>query len=146
MLNFIKIILKNLFNIKDKNYYSPLQYEIEYEKKSLPPWDEIIEMCYDKQLGGYDDAIEKVIYSKSKDFRAIILRTSTNIYTVSYEKLYPWDEEDKYEMSEYWSGGLPGYWGGFSTSAIGTKSFYDSLKTAEREIFSIPEFRSEIYG
>lgn len=141
MIKFLIRIIQYIFNKKDKNYYAPLQYEIEYEKKPLPPWEEIVEMCYDKQLDCYEDYMEKVIYSKSKDFRAIIFKTSTDIYTVSYEKLYPWDEEDEYEMIEYWSGGLPGYWGGFSTSAVSTNSFYDSLKTAEREIFSMPEFK-----
>lgn len=138
MIKFLKRIIQYLFNKKDENYYAPLQYEIEYEKKTLPPWEEIVEMCYDKQLDCYEDYMEKVIYSKSKDFRAIIFKTSTDIYTVSYEKLYPWDEEDKYEMIEYWSGGLPGYW---ESTGDGMTSFYGSIQTAEKEIFLTPQFR-----
>ncbi len=141
ILKLIKGIFQNLFKIKDKNCYSPLHNEIEYEKNPLPPWEEIIEMCYDKQLDCYGDEVVKVIYSKPKDFRAIILKASTGIYTVSYEKLYPWDSDNEYEMFEYWSGGLPGCWEPFCDGSFATSSFYDTLKTAEKEVFSMPQFQ-----
>lgn len=135
MLNFIKIILKNLFNIKDKNYYAPLQTEIE-EKVTVPTWEEVVEKCYGQEVSLIPNyTVEKVIYTKTKDFRVIIYKKKDMYFTI-YERLYAWDEDElQYGCN------LPGYWcpTGENTSV------FDSIKTAEREIYSMPQFKEQKY-
>ena len=138
MINFFKMIFRYLFNKKDKNYYAPLQYEIKYEKMPLPPWEEIIEMCYDQGLSNlHDYTIEKVFYSNEKDVRAIIYKKK-DMYFIIREKLYAWDKDDEYEINEYLSGkGLPGYWFPIDNGV----SVFDSIESAEKEVFSMAGFK-----
>ena len=140
-MSFIKILI-NLFK-KNKPYNAPLRYEYEaqYEKSSLPAWEEIIEKCYEKEVSNiFGYIVEKVIYSKAKDFRAVIYKKKDMYFTI-LERLYAWNEEDEYEINEYLSGnGLPGYWFPIDNGV----SVFDSIEAAEREIFSMSEFENEI--
>lgn len=140
MLKMLKRIIK--FFHKNENYYAPLQYEIEYEKKPLPPWEEIVEMCYGQGLSNLSDyTIEKVFYANAKDFRAVIYKKK-DMYFIIYERLFAWDDEDEYEINEYLSGkGLPGYWFPIDNGI----SVFDSIETAEKEILSMSEFNKPKY-
>lgn len=142
MINFFKIIFRCLFGKKDKNYYAPLQYETKYEKKSLPPWEEIVEKCYGKEVSDICEyTVEKVIYAKAKDFRAVIYKKK-DMYFIICEQLYAWDEEDEYEINEYLSGkGLPGYWFPIDNGV----SVFDSIEMAEKEIFAMSQFKEPKY-
>lgn len=108
------------------------------DKISLPPWEEIIEMCYGQGVSNICEyTVEKVIYTNTKDFRAVIYKKK-DMYFIICERLYAWDEEDEYEINEYLSGdGLPGYWFPIDNGV----SVFDSIETAEKEIFSMPNFK-----
>ena len=132
MLKLIERILS--FFHKNKNHNSSLQYD----KTLLPPWEEIVEMCYGQGLSNLSDyTIEKVFYTKAKDFRAVIYKKK-DMYFIICEQLYAWNEEDEYEINEYLSGkGLPGYWFPIDNGV----SVFDSIETAEKEIFSMTGFK-----
>lgn len=142
MIEFFKIIFRCLFGKKDENYYAPLQCESEYEKKPLPSWEEVVEKCYGQEVSLIPNyTVEKVIYTKTKDFRVIIYKKKDMYFTIC-ERLYAWDEEDEYEINEYLSGdGLPGYWFPIDNGV----SVFDSIETAEREIYSMPQFNDSKY-
>ncbi len=139
-MSFIKIFI-SLFK-KNKPYNAPLQYEYgsKYEKNPLPPWQEIVEKCYGKEVSNiYEYTVEKVIYTKENDFRAVIYKKK-DMYFIILEQLYAWNEEDEYEINEYLSGnGLPGYWFPIDNGV----SVFDSIETAEKEIFAMAEFKNE---
>lgn len=132
MLKLIERIFS--FFHKNKNDNSSLQYE----KKLLPPWEEIVEMCYGQGVSNICEyTVEKVIYAKAKDFRAVIYKKK-DMYFIICERLYAWDEEDEYEINEYLSGkGLPGYWFPIDNGV----SVFDSIESAEREVFSMSGFK-----
>lgn len=136
-MNFFIKMFQKLFKRNSKKYCTPIQYE----KKPLPPWEEIVKMCYGKGLSNLSAyTIEKVIYAKSKDFRAVIYKKK-DMYFIICERLYAWAEEDEYEINEYWSGkGLPGYWFPIDNGV----SVFDSIESAEKEVFSMSEFENEI--
>ncbi len=142
MIDFFIRIFQKIFFQKSKNYYSCLQYETEYEKKSLPPWEEIVEMCYGQGISNLSAyTIEKVIYANAKDFRAVIYKKK-DMYFIICEQLFAWDDEDEYEINEYLSGkGLPGYWFPIDNGV----SVFDSIESAEREVFSMSGFKKPKY-
>ncbi len=121
-MNFIKKFLNLFTKTKTDN------------TSSLPKWEEVVEKCYGQEISLIPEyTVEKVIYTKAKDFRVILYKKKNkDMYFTIYEKLYAWDEEElQYGCN------LPGYWcpTGENTSV------FDTLETAEREIYSMPEFK-----
>ena len=67
------------------------------EKRIVPPmpeWNEIVEMLYDKNLDFLDSTVKKVIYSKDKSKRYVVLKSDKGFFTYRLEKIYQLDEEE----------------------------------------------------
>ena len=74
------------------------------EKPVVPKmheWNEIVEMLYDKSLNCFDDEVVKVIYSKDKAKRYIVLKSDRGFFTYRLEKIYQFDEEEWRYRSSY---------------------------------------------
>ncbi|MDL2273393.1 hypothetical protein LJC34_02450, partial [Oscillospiraceae bacterium OttesenSCG-928-G22] len=98
-------------------------------------WDEIIEICYDKQLSFIHPVIQ-AIYSADRTERAVVLQKPDGLYTVKFEKLYPFDEDElRYSSASC----LPGYW----SQQGGSNSLFDTAEHAERSIRSEPPYKYE---
>ena len=96
-------------------------------------WNEVIEACYDKQLS-YCDNVIRVIYSDDRTERAVILQRMDKLYSVTFEKLFPYhDDELKYltidSLPAYWS---PGHY---------TNSIFDTVEGTVDAIMSTPPFK-----
>ena len=63
-------------------------------------WNEIVEMLYDKNLDFLDSKVEKVIYSKDKSKRYVVLKSDKGFFSYRLEKIYKFDD-DKFEMLEF---------------------------------------------
>lgn len=59
-----------------------------------PPWEEIVEIMYDKDLGGHMDEVAEVIYSRDRSKRYVVLKSNKGFYKFDYEELQPLDEEE----------------------------------------------------
>lgn len=92
-------------------------------------WDEVVELCYDKQLGNHIYPDVKVIYSADNSHRGIIRQRPDELYAVELEKLFQYDEE----YLQFGTAELPGYW-----SPIGSSnSIFNTAEHAEEYIKSI---------
>ena len=97
------------------------------------PWNEIVKECYDKGLN-FIYLVVKVIYSDDKTERAAILQKPDMSYTISYEKLYPYDDDEL----KYIGNGLHGYW---SPDNRSMNSIFDTEENAITAIYSEPPFK-----
>ena len=109
------------------------------EKRIVPPmpeWNEIVEMLYDKNLDFLDSTVEKVIYSKDKSKRYVVLKSDKGFFTYRLEKIYQLDEE---EWSYRCSFDLtPAFWQDVDN---GSKSIFSTLEDALKELKQEAEYK-----
>ena len=109
------------------------------EKRIVPPmpeWNEIVEMLYDKNLDFLDSTVEKVIYSKDKSKRYVVLKSDKGFFTYRLEKIYQLDEE---EWSYRCSFDLtPAFWQDVDN---GSKSIFSTLEDALNELKQEAEYK-----
>ncbi len=109
------------------------------EKRIVPPmpeWNEIVEMLYDKNLEFLDSTVEKVIYSKDKSKRYVVLKSDKGFFNYRLEKIYQLDEE---EWSYRCSFDLtPGFWQDVDN---GSKSIFFTLEDALKELEQEAEYK-----
>ena len=109
------------------------------EKRIVPPmpeWNEIVEMLYDKNLDFLDSTVEKVIYSKDKSKRYVVLKSDKGFFTYRLEKIYQLDEE---EWSYRCSFDLtPAFWQDVDN---GNKSIFSNLEDALKELKKEVEYK-----
>lgn len=118
-------LLKKIFS-KKKDISSP------------PPWEEIIEAMYDKDLSFTEGTeVIKVIYSKDKSKRFIILKSDKGFFKYVYEELCLFDEEERMyfhnneNIYAYWSPNDPSF----------AYSFFDTEENAFSALISEPEYK-----
>lgn len=133
-MNFtaMKIRITNIFKKKicrgeKKEFDRTLEKFANVNCQDLP-LNEIIEIMYDKSLG-FQDEIQKVIYSKDKSMRYVILKKENGIFHYVFEKIELYDE---YELMCFKNSPnvLPAYWNEFSTPC----SFFGTLEDAVKNL------------
>jgi len=98
-------------------------------------WNEIAEECYDESLTFlYPIVVVKVIYADDKTERAVILQQPDGTYLVTFEKLYPYDDDEL----QYIDHRPHSFW---IQSSQGACSIFDTEERAENAIFETPPFR-----
>ena len=50
------------------------------ETPPMPSWETVVEMMYDKHLDAFSDEVVKVIYSKDRSIRYIVLKDEKDLY------------------------------------------------------------------
>ena len=106
---------------------------------SMPTWESVVEIMYDKQLDSFLDEVVKVIYSKDKTKRYVILKSKKGFLTYGLEVLYAFDE-DEWQFIGREKDALPGYWG--PSSGRGVKSVFEREEELLRELVCEPEYKS----
>ena len=102
----------------------------------MPEWNEIVEMLYDKNLDCFEDEVVRVIYSKDKAMRYIVLKSGTGFFSYRLEKIYQLDEE---EWSYRCSFDLtPAFW---QDVDYGNKSIFSTLEDALNELKQEAEYK-----
>ncbi|MBQ8719467.1 MAG: hypothetical protein IJY65_00340 [Clostridia bacterium] len=73
---------------------------------AMPPYDEIVKALYDKDLD-YSDSLKicKVIYSKDKSKRFVVLASDKGFFRYTYEEICVLD---KIDWNSYYDYGYPG--------------------------------------
>lgn len=104
----------------------------------MPSWEAIIEMMYDKHLDAFADEVVKVIYSKDKSMRYVVLKDDKDLFTYQLEAIYQFDEDEwKYICSH--DNALPAMWEPFR--GIVGNSFFDNQTEVLKELMSEPEYK-----
>ncbi len=103
----------------------------------MPEWNEIVEMLYDKSLNGFDDEVVKVIYSKDKAMRYIVLKNDKGFFSYRHEKIYQLDKEEWTYRSSYDL--TPAFWQEIDN---GGKSIFTSLEDALKELEQEAEYKN----
>ena len=120
-------IVKNLFrNFRKEKPVVP----------KMPEWNEIVEMLYDKSLNCFGDEVVKVIYSKDRAKRYIVLKSDKGFFTYLLEKIYQLDEEEWGYRSSYDL--TPAFW---QVVDNGRKSIFTSLEDALKEMEQEAEYK-----
>ena len=100
----------------------------------MPPYDEIVKSLYDKELN-YPDSIKicRVIYSKDKSKRFVVLKSNKGFFKYTYEEVCVFDELDWASLYAYIENITPGWWEpkdrSFAYSFFGTEQeAFEALK------------------
>ena len=116
-----------------------------FKKKQIseiPPlssWETVIESMYDKYLDAFSDEIVKVIYSKDRLMRYVVLKDEKGFFTCQLEAIYQYDEDEwKYICSH--DNALPAMWEPFR-GVVG-KSVFENLDELLKELKAEPEYKS----
>lgn len=104
----------------------------------FPSWDEIVEHMQDKQLSGFAHKIVKVIYSKDRLRRIILLQSENGFFTPQFERLYVWDEDEWFYFGK--DNIYPAFWQ--LEESFFQKSIYASEEIALNEIKQTPEYKT----
>ena len=101
----------------------------------MPKWDELVEMLYDQELDISDSTVEKVIYSKDKSKRYLILKDYNGIFTYRLEGICQFTEEDWSHCRSF--DVIPGYW---TEAGNSHTSIFSSLEDALKGITQEPDY------
>ena len=94
-----------------KEWISKLVNGKKCESQSIekPDWETVVEMMYDKQLDSFLDEVVRVIYSKDKSKRYIILKKESGILTYLLETIYQFDDDEWNYISNQ-ENAMPAMW------------------------------------
>ena len=95
-------------------------------------------MMYDKHLNAFADEVIKVIYSKDRSMRYIILKDEKGIFTYQLEAIYQF-EEDEWKYVGSHDDALPAMWEPFR--GIVGKSFFNNTEELLKEMKAEPEYK-----
>ncbi len=123
--------IKRLF-VKDRNVAPPAKLPVK------PSWDEIVAALYDKNLDAFSREVVRVIYSRDRSIRYVVLKDEKERYTYEIEAIYRWDDD---EWAYFHSDGdsVPAQWEPFHGKR--GSSFFDSEAELLRELMAEPEYR-----
>ena len=90
----------------------------------MPSWETVVEMMYDKHLDAFSNEVVKVIYSKNRSMRYVVLKDEKNFFTYQLEAIYQYDKDEwKYICSH--DNALPAMWEPFR--GIVSKSVFENM-------------------
>lgn len=105
---------------------------------SIPEWKEIVEIMYDKHLDAFADEVVKVVYSKEKTMRYVVLKDEKGFFTYQLEAIYQYDK-DEWEYIFSSNNALPAMWELFR--GITGKSVFSNEKELLKEMKAEPEYK-----
>ena len=115
------------------------QKEKPKEIPTMPPWEEIVEMMYDKCLGVFTAEVVRVVYSIDKTMRYVVLRYEQGLYTYQLEAICKLDEDEwRYALSHN-DDALPALWESLGC-AVG-ESLFDNEEELLKEMKEEPEYK-----
>ena len=122
------------------NFFTKLfKKKLKEETPPMPSWETVVEMMYDKDLDAFSDEVVKVIYSKDRSMRYVVLKDEKGFFTYQLEALYQYDEDEwKYICSH--DNALPAMWEPFR--GIVGKSFFENMDELLKELNAEPEYKS----
>ena len=103
-----------------------------------PSWETVVKMMYDKHLDAFSDEVVKVIYSKDRSMRYVVLKDEKEFFTYQPEAIYQYDEDEwKYICSH--DNVLPAMWEPFR--GIVGKSVFENIDELLNELKAEPDYK-----
>ena len=113
------------------------------EPPTMPSLETVVEMMYGKHLDAFSDEVVKVIYSKDRSMRYVVLKDEKDFFTYQLEAIYQYDEDEwKYICSH--DNALPAMWEQFR--GIICKSVFENVDELLKELKAEPEYKSYFRG
>lgn len=114
------------------------QKEKRQEIPPMSPWEEIVEMMYDKYLDAFADEVVSVVYSVDKTMRYVVLKDEKGLFTYQLEAIYQFDKDEwKYICSN--NDALTAMWEPFR-NVLG-KSIFQNEEELLKEMKEEPEYK-----
>ena len=113
--------------------------KLKEEIPPMPSWETVVEMMYDKHLDAFSDEIAKVIYSKDRSMRYVVLKDEKGFFTYQLEAIYQYDKDEWKYICSY-DNSLPAMWEPFR--GIVGKSFFENMDELLKELNAEPEYKS----
>ncbi len=104
----------------------------------MPSWEEIIEKMYDRQLDSYADEVVKVIYSKDRSMRYVVLKVKRDLLIYQLEAIYKFDREE-WENFRLYDNALPAMWEPLEGNT--SISFFESMDELLVGMKEEPEYK-----
>ena len=101
-------------------------------------WETVLKMMYDTGLDAFEDEVVKVVYSKDKSMRYVILRDEQSIFTYQLEAIYQYDDEEwKYICDS--NGALPAMWESHYEGWCGSR--FNNIDDLMKALIYEPEYK-----
>ncbi|MBQ8834274.1 MAG: hypothetical protein IJ001_05050 [Oscillospiraceae bacterium] len=108
--------------------------------RKMPTWEEIVDHMQGKELSFFADTIVRIIVSKNRAKRIIILQSDHGYYKTVYEEIRVWDEDEwNYFCND--PDRYPAYWEPVASS-INSKSFYGTEDDAIKAVTDSHEYKT----
>lgn len=117
-------------------------HETSSDDLSIPSWNEIVEHMRDKQLTCFADEVVKVIYSEDGERRIVVLQSEKGFFKTCVEVIRVFDKEEWIYFCKD-KDAYPAWWE--TDWEFDTKSLYDSVQTALKELKVNNEYKYNMY-
>lgn len=107
-------------------------------KKEKPDWGTVVEMMYDNGLDAFQDEVIKVVYSKDKSMRYVILKDEHSIFTYQLEAIYQYNDEEWSYLCDS-NSMLPAMWEPHSNGWSGSR--FENIDDLMKELIFEPEYK-----
>lgn len=108
--------------------------------REMPSWEEIVAHMQDRELTFFADTVVRVIPSKNRDKRIVILKSEQGYFKTLYEEIHVWDE-DEWNYCSSDPDSYPAYWVP-ANSSINSKSFYGTEEDAFNALVETREYNT----
>ena len=108
------------------------------EMPPMPSWKTVVDMMYDKHLDAFSDEVVKVIYSKDRWMRYVVLKDEKEFFTYQLEAIYQYDEDERKYICSH-DNALPAMWEPFR--GIVGKSVFENIDELLNELKAEPEYK-----
>lgn len=109
-------------------------------RREMPTWEEIVDHMQGKEISFFADAVVRIILSKDRTKRIIILQSDHGYYKTVYEEIRVWDEDEwNYFCND--PDRYPAYWESVASS-INSKSFYGTEDDAVAAVADSHEYKT----
>lgn len=103
-----------------------------------PGWESVVRMMYDTGLDAFGDEVVKVVYSKDKSMRYVILRDEQSIFTYQLEAIYQYDDEEWQYICNS-NDALPAMWEPHYDGWCGSR--FNSIDDLMKALIYEPEYK-----
>jgi len=104
----------------------------------MPTHETLVEMMYDKHLDAFSDEVVRVIYSRDRSMRYVVLKDGKGRFTYQLEEIYQY-EEDEWKYLGAQDHGLPAMWEPFR-GMVG-KSIFENMDELLKEMKMEAEYK-----
>ena len=109
-------------------------------QRKMPTWEEIVNHMQNKELSFFADTVVRVISSKDRAKRVILMQSDHGYYKVVYERICVMDEDEwNYFCND--PDKYPAWWEPV-VSSINSKSFYGTEDDAINAVIESHEYKT----